>query len=71
MVVAVEVVRKKLEMIKEMKALLTREEAKLVRLLKQGKPVAQKLAIVRRERFGAISEELRLLRILRQSFASC
>jgi hypothetical protein len=61
------ILQRRLEVVKKRKQLLIIEEARLVRMAKQRKDVAVKLAKVKSEKLAIMAEEARLLRTLRQS----
>ncbi|MEO2152578.1 MAG: hypothetical protein ABGW50_07965 [Thermococcus sp.] len=61
------ILQRRLEVVKKRKELLILEEARLVRMAKQKKNVAVKLAKVKSEKLAIMAEEARLLRTLKQS----
>ena len=61
------ILQRRLEVVKKRKELLVLEEARLVRMAKQKKNVAVKLAKVKSEKLAIMAEEARLLRALKQS----
>ncbi|AHL22079.1 MULTISPECIES: hypothetical protein [Thermococcus] len=61
------ILQRRLEVVKKRKELLVLEEARLVRMAKQKKNVAVKLAKVKSEKLAIMEEEARLLRALKQS----
>ncbi|WP_297062392.1 hypothetical protein [Thermococcus sp.] len=61
------ILQRRLEVVKKRKELLVLEEARLVRMAKQKKDVAVKLAKVKSEKFALMAEEAKLLRALRQN----
>jgi len=58
--------QKRLQVVKKRKELLSWEEAKLVRLARQKKESAIKLAKVKKEKFALMAEEAKLIRVLKQ-----
>ncbi|HIP75010.1 MAG TPA: hypothetical protein EYH13_02435 [Thermococcus paralvinellae] len=61
-------IRRKLEVVRRHKEMLMLEEAKLIRMMHQGKArVSKKLAVVKREKLMALYQEAKLLRVLRQN----
>jgi len=61
------ILHRRLEVVKKRKELLLLEEAKLVRMAKQKKDVAVKLAKVKSEKLAIMSEEAKLLRAIKQN----
>ena len=61
------ILQRRLEVVKKRKELLVLEEARLVRMAKQKKDVAVKLAKVKSEKFALMAEEAKLLRALKQN----
>ncbi|WP_456421645.1 hypothetical protein [Thermococcus sp.] len=61
------ILQRRLEVVKKRKELLVLEEARLVRMAKQKKDVAVKLAKVKSEKFALMAEEAKLLRAIRQN----
>jgi hypothetical protein len=61
------ILQRRLEVVKKRKELLVLEEARLVRMAKQRKDVAVKLAKVKSEKFAIMAEEARLLRAIKQN----
>jgi len=61
------ILQRRLEVVKKRKELLVLEEARLVRMAKQRKDVAVKLAKVKSEKFALMAEEAKLLRAIRQN----
>ncbi|GAB6135524.1 MULTISPECIES: hypothetical protein [Thermococcus] len=61
------ILQRRLEVVKKRKELLVLEEARLVRMAKQKKDVAVKLAKVKSEKLAIMEEEAKLLRALKQS----
>jgi len=63
----VKLLRKKLGVVKKQKEYLLLEEAKLVRMARQGNMAGAKLEKVKREKFRVLAEEAKLLRVIKQS----
>jgi len=61
------ILQRRLEVVKKRKELLVLEEARLVRMAKQKRNVAAKLAKVKSEKLAIMEEEAKLLRALKQS----
>lgn len=58
---------KRLELVKMQKEALFNEEARLLRMARQGRRgVSKKLAIVKREKNSILAQEARILRVLKQ-----
>ncbi|WP_297487700.1 hypothetical protein [Thermococcus sp.] len=63
----INLLKRKLDVVKKQKEYLILEEAKLVRMSRQKKAVSRKLDKIRREKFQVLAEEAKLLRVIRQS----
>ena len=61
------ILKMRLDVVKKRKELLVLEEARLVRMAKQKRNVAAKLAKVKSEKLAIMKEEAKLLRALKQS----
>ena len=61
------ILQMRLEVVKKRKELLIIEEARLLRMVKQKRMDARKLAKVRKEKLALMAEEAKLLRVARQS----
>ncbi|NJE10165.1 hypothetical protein E3E25_04405 [Thermococcus sp. MAR1] len=59
--------RKRLEVVKKRKEFLALEEARLVRMARQKKAAASKLAKIKREKVAVALEEAKLIRVLKQN----
>jgi|GEM_PF-1366318 len=60
------ILQKRLEVVKKRKGLLALEEARLVRMARQKKASAYKLAKVKKEKVATAIEEAKLIRVLKQ-----
>ncbi|WP_010478766.1 hypothetical protein [Thermococcus zilligii] len=63
----IDLLRRKLNVVKKQKELLILEEAKLVRMARQREDVARKLERVRKEKFRVLAEEAKLIRVIKQN----
>ncbi|MDV3104348.1 hypothetical protein [Thermococcus waiotapuensis] len=63
----IDLLRRKLNVVKKQKELLILEEAKLVRMARQREDVAKKLETVRKEKFRVLAEEAKLIRVIKQN----
>lgn len=63
----INLLKKKLSVVKKQKEFLLLEEAKLVRMARQRGGVVQNLEKVKKEKFRVLAEEAKLIRVIKQS----